>query len=312
VLSDAPGLVICPDYSGPLWLKGFRQPLLVQLHGCATLNAAHQGKCISGLITHFERRTVQLANAIQACSRFTARHTGELLGFAARDCVAIPNPVDHTVFFPEPRSVRRNDILFVGKFNRLKGVLTLAESITEVFGEASEARLLMVGNDTFENGGSVQKTFLNRLPAEFRNRVQILGRQSRAEVAWRMRRAAVVVFPSRIEAFPLVLLEAMASGRPVVASRRGGIPEIVVDGINGLLADPEAPSTFARALLQLLTNPDAANGIGEAARKHIVEHYTPDQVYAKTEALHARLCCRGQEERPNGFSQHRRSAKELL
>jgi glycosyltransferase involved in cell wall biosynthesis len=292
MLSGSRGLVICPDYAGPLWFKRFGQPLIVQLHGCGTLNSCQQGKKIDGLVKCSERRTVGLADAIQSCSRFTAKRTGELLGFDARECEVIHHPVDHKQFFPDKSAVKAGDILFVGKFSAIKGVFTLAEAVAEVFRNLRAARLLMVGGDTFEQGESVREKFLGRIPAEFHDRVKILGRRPRSEVARMMRSAAAAVFPSKIEAFPLVLLEAMSSGRPVVASARGGIPEIVVGGVNGLLADPDAPATFAQALLTLLKNPRMADAIGAEARRLIVAEYTPDRVYAKTEEFHSLVCRR--------------------
>lgn len=292
LLADSLGIVICPDYSGPMWLKRFRQPLLVQLHGCATLNATQQGKRVSRLVTWFERRTIKLADAIQSCSRFTAVRTGELLRFGAKPLSTIHHPIDHRLFYPEPMDVKSREILFVGKFNALKGVFTLAQAIEEVFEEIGDARLLMVGADSLENGGSVQEQFMERIPARFHPRIELLGRRSRSEVAALMRRAGIVVFPSRIEAFPLVVLEAMSSGRPVVASACGGIPEIITQGVTGLLANPDDPATFARALITLLKNPETANLMGEAARCHIVESHSMDAVYAKTEKYHSDLCSR--------------------
>jgi starch synthase len=78
----------------------------------------------------------------------------------------------------------------------------------------------------------------------------------------------------------------MASGRPVVASARGGIPEVVRDGVTGLLADPKDPATFARALLTLLNNSKQANMMGQAGRAVVLNEYTPEQVYRKTLELH--------------------------
>jgi glycosyltransferase involved in cell wall biosynthesis len=73
----------------------------------------------------------------------------------------------------------------------------------------------------------------------------------------------------------------------VVASARAALPEVVVDGVTGLLADPDAPSTFANALLTLLGNPDLISRMGDAARRVVLDKYTPERVYDRIAALQA-------------------------
>ena len=288
-LGNEPGLVICPDYSGPIWLKRFKQPLLVQLHGAGTLNALRQGKRVTRKDRWFEKNTLQSADAIQAYSHFTACHTSELFGLKRTPVWIIPHPIDPQQFYPDPSAVKSCEILFVGKLNTLKGVFALAQAITEVFRGNEQATLVVVGGDHQEAGTSAREHFLSLIPSVFHHRVSLPGHLSRSEVAGLMRRAGVFILPSYIESFGLVVLEAMASGRPVVASARGAIPEIVRNGATGLLADPEHPSTFAWALLTLLNNSDRANKMGEAGRDIVLGEYTPQRVYRRIEGFHKLL-----------------------
>ena len=76
------------------------------------------------------------------------------------------------------------------------------------------------------------------------------------------------------EPFGLPVVEAMAAGRPVVASRAGGIPELVADGRTGLLVEPGDPLALADALLTLLADPERARAMGAAGRKDAVAHWT--------------------------------------
>jgi glycosyltransferase involved in cell wall biosynthesis len=84
----------------------------------------------------------------------------------------------------------------------------------------------------------------------------------------------------------MVVVEAMASGRPVVASNRGGIPEAVCDGVTGILADPDRPPAFTKALLGLIREPARAHALGEAGRMRAVEKFSPERVYERTRSLH--------------------------
>jgi alpha-maltose-1-phosphate synthase len=109
-------------------------------------------------------------------------------------------------------------------------------------------------------------------------RVTVLGLLPHAEVAREVQRCGVLVLPSLTEMCPTVVLEAMSCARPVVASHRGGIPELVQDGRTGLLADPEKPATFADALVRVLTKPDEANAMGRAGRQTVLTTFTSEAV----------------------------------
>ena len=84
----------------------------------------------------------------------------------------------------------------------------------------------------------------------------------------------VVALPSWTEGLPLVLLEAMARGRPVVATPVGGTPELVTDGETGLLVPPRDPEALAEALRRVLDDPELARRLGEAGRARVAERFT--------------------------------------
>jgi glycosyltransferase involved in cell wall biosynthesis len=90
--------------------------------------------------------------------------------------------------------------------------------------------------------------------------------------------ADVVVYPTvAAEPYGLVPLEAMSSGRPVVASNCGGIPETVVDGVTGWLVEPEDPVGLATRVLSLISDPEAARRMGAAGRAHVAAHFDIEQ-----------------------------------
>lgn len=90
----------------------------------------------------------------------------------------------------------------------------------------------------------------------------------------------VVAMPSRSETVAVVALEAMAHGKPVVAFKVGGIPEVVVDGETGILVPPEDTDAFAAALTQLLLDPERAQKMGAAGLKRAREHFSERQMLA--------------------------------
>ena len=99
----------------------------------------------------------------------------------------------------------------------------------------------------------------------------------------------VFVLPSLWEGFGLVLVEAMAAGRPVVASAVGPIPEIVVDGVTGLLVPPGDPAALAEAIIRVLQDPELASAMGRAGRARVERELRVDTMVARTEALYDEL-----------------------
>jgi glycosyltransferase involved in cell wall biosynthesis len=101
--------------------------------------------------------------------------------------------------------------------------------------------------------------------------------------------ANVFVLPSLSEGSPNALLEAMACGLPVVATRVGGVPEIATDGATALLVPPKDPLSLARAIDRLLDDVDLGAALGTAARRAVLSRHTPEQRAATLSGLYAAL-----------------------
>jgi len=117
--------------------------------------------------------------------------------------------------------------------------------------------------------------------------VVFLGR--RDDVPSVLVRADIVAHPSWSEGFPNAVLEAMCAARPVVATRVGGIPEVMRDGEHGILISPERPAELATALEKLIAHPLAAHVMGLRGRQHVEREFSLDKMRAAMESLHATL-----------------------
>ncbi len=106
------------------------------------------------------------------------------------------------------------------------------------------------------------------------------------DVAWWLRRAAVVVHPARWEGFGLALLEAMLCERPIVASNVSSIPEIVLDGETGVLVPPDDSARLAEAVVSLLDDPARARALGEAGGRRAREEFSVAQMAERTAAVY--------------------------
>jgi glycosyltransferase involved in cell wall biosynthesis len=107
----------------------------------------------------------------------------------------------------------------------------------------------------------------------------------------------VSVMPSLNEALSNVVLESMAAGAPTVATRVGGTPEAVVDGVTGILVAPADSATLADAIVHLLSNPQLAGHLGCAARARIADHFSVRRMVCATEDLYTDLLERKQRKR---------------
>jgi len=177
-------------------------------------------------------------------------------------------------------------LLFVGRFRIRKGVEVLLEALAGVpatgegppggapAGEdgsrAGAVRLAIAGDG--EHRAALETKVRDLRVGD---RVDFLGTRSAAQVRDLLAAARALVVPSTYEGMPLVVLEAMEAGVPVVASRVSGIPEVVVDGETGWLVPPEDPQALAAALREVLADPAEAARRGLAGRRRLDERYRP-------------------------------------
>lgn len=211
------------------------------------------------------RLTLRQASRIIALTRHEASHL-ESLGLRRERIAVIPNGVDVAEFGDLPLRRPRHEgatALFVGRLDPAqKGLEPLIEALA-LLPPSAGLRLRLVGEDW---GGA---PLVRRLSAALRveDRIDVVGPVSRPQLLDEYARADLLVLPSLFEPFGIVLLEAMAAGLPVVASRVGGIPEVVVDGETGLLVEPGNPEDLASALLRLASDPDLRARMGDRGRQ---------------------------------------------
>ena len=262
-----------------------------------------------------ERTALEAADAVIAVSGAMAEDVLRVYpGVDPGRVQVIYNGIDTDEFFPDPETDALASlgidpeapyVLFVGRVARQKGITYLLEAAR---GFVPEAGLVVCATapDTPEVEAEV-RAGVDALTAERGGVTWLDAMLPRRQVVQLMSHATVFVCPSVYEPFGFINVEAMACGAPVVASAVGGIPEVVVDGVTGLLVplepsgdplgSPADPAAFAAALSaqvnRLLRDPDLASRLGAAGRERAVAEFTWPAVAAKTvevykEALSAR------------------------
>jgi len=221
------------------------------------------------------RRTARAADLVLAPSAATAAELTR--DYGARAAAVLPNasgalPLSPQAV-PEVAADAAPGLLFVGRLRVRKGVEVLLRALALLRAEGRVPRLRIAGDGE-------HRAALERTAARFgvRDQVDFLGRRGAAEIRWLLEHSAALVVPSVYEGMPLVILEAMVAGVPVVASRVSGIPEVVLDPETGWLVPPEDPVALAAALAELFAVPEAARRRGERGRQRLGERYRPEVV----------------------------------
>jgi glycosyltransferase involved in cell wall biosynthesis len=235
----------------------------------------------------FVRRICRWADRVVAISSETAREIRQL--------VDVPvEVIPYTTPFPPPRNAaartlasgdgRRLTILFVGRLVELKGLAYLIEAVGRLGGRVP-ARIVAIGigpqRDRLEALARDRK-----VDVDFRNKVPD------AELHQAFLTSDVLVLPSIIDArgdtegLGVVLLDAMSYGIPAIASRVGGIPDIIQDGVSGLLVPPADPLALANAIERVAGDPALAKRLADAGRARLRTHFSWDVITQKWDAVY--------------------------
>lgn len=255
------------------------------------LSALHS----TGLPDHVERPNRLLArwtDGFIAVADSHGRYLAEAEGCPEDKVFVVPNGVNVDRFAPQPpdQALQRELGLIEGQpvativaaLRPEKNHALFLKAAAEVRDSMPDARFLIVGDGPC-------RAELEALTASLKlqDTVRFLG--VRSDVAQLLSLSNVAVLTSKMEANPVSLLEAMATGTPVIATRVGSIPETVIDGRCGFLVPPDDVESLARRIEVLFSDPLLAESIGQQAREHVVANWSLDRMVQGYEDLITRL-----------------------
>jgi L-malate glycosyltransferase len=225
-----------------------------------------------------QRAAYACAHRIAANSRAAAARL-ERERVPARKISVVPNGLDLRQFSLRVRRGPLRKVIVVANLRREKGHDVLIDAAGSVLDRHPDARFEVVG------GGPEQAALLDRVRARgIQHAFSFLGH--RDDVAARLAGADIFVLPSRSEAFPNAVLEAMAAGLPIVASAVGGIPELLADNCTGLLVPPGDPASLSARLCQLMEDSSLGSRIGDSARSEAQSRYSFDRMVAEFDRIY--------------------------
>ncbi len=235
------------------------------------------------IISWCERETIRCAHALSAPSLDMAQVIGRECGLPIHRIDVVPNPLPVDDYKPTiaGESNGRVTVLHVGRLERAKGIETLAEAIPLVLRENPNVRFALLGEDGPAVGDKSPRAVLESYLTESNaiSNVQFIGGVDHPGLLEWYRDCDICVVPSMLyESFSYTCAQAMAAGKPVIASRIGGIPETIGDCANGILVTPGNASELAEAILALAHDRELRQKLGRAAQERAACHFDMSKV----------------------------------
>lgn len=235
------------------------------------------------------RRALRNADYICAVSNFSAESSRKRLKIEKHDIEVIYNPIDTTIFSPQAiENIQKGLILFVGTVCENKGVRQLVQAMPEIIKKIPSAHLLIVGRDWYDykSGKSYTANLRRFISSDLKKHIEFKGSIEHSQIPKIISSANVCVYPSHMENMPVAWLEGMAMGKSIVASNTGPGPEVIEDGVSGLLCDPFNPHSIAEKIIKILKYPEMSYDLGRQARKRAVELFGIDSLAKKNEVFY--------------------------
>ena len=280
-------VIEAPDYMGllPLGVNGC--PVVIRLHLSDTAVNLAAGQRLSRGVSLYERRTLVANPNWIGVSQHILDLTRSTFGVSPKRSAIVYNSVAPTpARLPEIPGLPTNFVLYAGAVSRRKGAVVLAQALRELMANRTDLHVVYAGGIYREGGRAISEEVLEVLGASLAERVHFLGHIDREKVLACMMRARIFAFPSNLEAFGLVALEAMDCGVPIVCTNAPPLPELVEHGVTGLLADPTSPRDFTEKIAALLNDSALGNRLASKARSMVAERFSLEKCLEGSERFY--------------------------
>jgi glycosyltransferase involved in cell wall biosynthesis len=262
-------------------IKRKRFKVIVTLHGIVAIDSKHSIKnrllLKNVVFGYFERLAINKADAVIAVSA-AIEDIAQNKGVKKERIYTIPNGIDLEEFDRTHSTLKLGSpsLLFVGRLVKAKNVKTLIRSVVLVKEEIPDIHLYIAGD-----GPQMSKLRILVEELGLEKNITFLGYIFGDEKNQYYRSIDICIVPSTFESFSLVALEAMAAGKPVIASNVGGLPGLVEDGVTGYLFSPDDPRELADKIKQLIKNEPLQRKMGKSGREK-AEHFNWSNIAKET------------------------------
>jgi len=280
------------NFAGALAKRTYGAKLVATVHSLEPLRPWKREQLGAGyeLSSWMEREGLTACDAIIAVSEDMRKDILKCYEVPAKRVSVIHNGVDPAKYHPleggaslSKFGIKKPFVFFVGRLTRQKGVFDLVDAMEHV--PEGTTLVLATGKPDTPEIEDELRTALKKM----NNVVWIHQMLEDPDLVALYNEAAVFACPSVYEPFGIINLEAMACETPVVATRVGGIKEVVEDGTTGLLVPPGDSARLGKAIAKIIEDPALAAQMGTAGRKRVLSQFTWDRIAEKTLALYRSL-----------------------
>jgi glycosyltransferase involved in cell wall biosynthesis len=257
---------------------------------------------LSQLDNSVMRERIKYADLILSCSEFITDRTRRAFPEAAYKCKTLYNGVDVSQFTAETYSTektkKKKTLICVGRITPEKGLHIVIDAFNTLAYSYPDLELCLIGQERITPAeflielsddprvrslkafypGSYKKRIMESLAPALASRVSLSGHVSHSEIVSKYYDAMIFINASFYESFGIPVAEAMACGLPVIATRAGGVPEIVENGLSGLLVEPGDADALAAAVTKLLENSTLRDSLAQAGRERVRERFNWDSI----------------------------------
>ena len=241
---------------------------------------------LKSINTYLLRQAMDEADRIVAFSQFSRELIINGLGNSCANRVeVIPPGIESSWFEVARNKVMPAQLLFWGRVEEEKGLTELFVALNTVAKKFPNVRLTLIGE-----GNRLQEYKSLVTDLGLSNRVEFTGWLNNQEIQTLAAKCSIGIFPSRIESFGLSVVEAMATGLPVIAARGGAVPENIKDGVTGTLVPVNNSDALAEAINKALTNPQYSETMAIAAKSAVKKKFSWDRAADSMIEIYKNLC----------------------
>jgi glycosyltransferase involved in cell wall biosynthesis len=268
---ESPDFVEAFRYSGPRMIKfpDFGIPLVIKLHGSYSyFNHFENRHFVSLRLFKKEKLLLDNASGVIAISDFVRTETKSLFNYN-KSVHLIYNGINSNLSETYNNIRTCNTVVFAGSLEEKKGVFSLIKAWREIVSAIPSARLLIYGRGSNETIKTINDLIVT-MPV---NTIELHGFVLKEDLPGIFASASCAIFPSYAETFGMGPIEAMIVGCPTIFTKRTSGPEIINDGIDGLLIDPDNIHEIANSIKRILTNRNQAIEMGKNGIKKVKENF---------------------------------------
>jgi glycosyltransferase involved in cell wall biosynthesis len=277
--------------------KKFGVPYVLQVHGSLPKIGKQARKWIYDAF--FGSTLLRDASKVIALSEIEAEQY-KCAGVPAEKIAIVPNGIDLTEYsdlpskgsFKKKFGLDKNEkiVLYLGRIHEIKGIDILVRAFANILHKLDNVRLVIVGPDD----GYIREIKVLTKALRIEDKVLISGPLYGVAKLEAYVDADVYVLPSRYETFPMTVLEAYACGKPVIASKVGGLNDLLINGETGMLVDPGNTAELTKNILYLLDHAERAEEMGLKGKQFVNENFTINKIAEELQNLYRAVASRPQ------------------